>query len=102
MAVSALDNISVTKNENYIICFRINGLLDHDANIIELNNFNIQEQYYNKTQIIGNFNECIITDFKTKLSFETWDDIFEGNDVNAVFNNFLHTYLRKYSSSTKI
>jgi F0F1-type ATP synthase gamma subunit len=32
------------------------------------------------------------------LSFETWD-IFEGNDVNALFSNFLNTYLRIYYSS---
>jgi hypothetical protein len=40
-----------------------------------------------------------ITDFKIILSFETWDDICEGDDVNAIFNNFLNTYLRLYFSS---
>jgi hypothetical protein len=64
-SVSVLDNIDVTKNENYIICLRVNGLSDHDAEIIKLNTFNIQEQY-NETQIIGNFNECTMTDFKVK------------------------------------
>jgi hypothetical protein len=34
-----------------------------------------------------------------KLSFETWEDIFGGNDVNVVFNNFLNTYLRIFYSS---
>jgi hypothetical protein len=37
-----------------------------------------------------------VTDFKIKRSFVTWDDIFEGNDVNVIFNNFLGTYLRIY------
>jgi hypothetical protein len=42
-SVSALDNIftDATKNGNYIICPLINGLPDHDAQIIKLNNFNI-------------------------------------------------------------
>jgi hypothetical protein len=75
----------------------INGLSDHNAQIIKLNTFNIQEQY-NETQIIRNFNGYSITDFKIKLSFETWD-IFEGNGVNSIFNNFLNTYLSMYYSS---
>jgi hypothetical protein len=63
-----LDNIfiDVTKNENYIRCPLINGLSNHDAQIIKLNNFNVQEQY-NGTPIIRNFNEYTITDFKIKL-----------------------------------
>jgi hypothetical protein len=41
--VLALDNIDVTKNRNYII----NGLPDHDAQIIKLNNFDTQETSMN-------------------------------------------------------
>jgi hypothetical protein len=98
-----LDNVyvDVTKNESYITCPRVNGLSDHDAQIIKLNNFNSQEQY-KEIQIIKDFSEYIITDFKIKFSFETWDDIFEGNDVSAIFDNFLNTYLSIcYSSFTK-
>jgi hypothetical protein len=73
-------------------------LSDHNAQIIELNNFNIQEQY-NETEIIRNFNKHTIIDFKIKLSFETLDDSFEGNDMNAIFNNFLDTFIRIYYSS---
>jgi hypothetical protein len=40
-----------------------------------------------------NFNEYTITDFKIKLRFEIWDDVFEGSDVNVIFNNFRNTYL---------
>jgi hypothetical protein len=100
---TAIDNIfiDVSKNINYSIYPHINGLSDHDAQIIKLNNFNIQGQY-NTTQIIRNFNEHSITNFKIKLSFESWDDIFGGNDVNMIFNNFLNAYLRIfYSSFTK-
>jgi hypothetical protein len=100
---SAIDNIfiDVFKNENYTIYPHINGLSDHDAQIINLNNLNTQG-YYSETQIIRNFNNHSITNFKIKLSFETWDDIFGGNDVNVIFNNFLNTYLRIfYSSFTK-
>jgi hypothetical protein len=27
-------------------------------------------------------------DFNLKLSFELWEDIFKGNDVNKIFNYF--------------
>jgi hypothetical protein len=27
--------------------------------------------------------------FQLRLSYESWDNIFEGNDVNIIFNNFL-------------
>jgi hypothetical protein len=40
-----------------------------------------------------------ITYFNTKLSYESWEDIFPENDVNTIFNNFLHTYLRIFHSS---
>jgi hypothetical protein len=41
-------------------CVLIDGLSDHDAQIIM--HFNVQEQY-NETPIIRNFNEYSVTDF---------------------------------------
>jgi hypothetical protein len=41
-SASTISNIfiDVSKNENYTICPLFNGLSDHDAQIIILNNFN--------------------------------------------------------------
>jgi hypothetical protein len=52
-AATAIDNIftDVSKNVNYTIYHHINGLSDHNAQIIKLNNFKTQGQY-NATQII--------------------------------------------------
>ena len=33
------------------------------------------------------------------LSYETWEQVFDGNDVNEIFNSFLNTFLRIYYSS---
>ena len=52
-----------------------------------------------ETRIIRNFNKCSIDDFKIKLSYEIWDNIFGGNDVNSKFNNFHNTFLRIFYSS---
>ena len=46
-----------------------------------------------------NINQYTITDFLFKLSHETWTSVFEGDDVNTVFNAFLNTFLRYYYSS---
>jgi len=32
--------------------------------------------------------------FQNSLSYESWDQVFDGNDVNKTFNSFLNTYLR--------
>jgi len=34
-----------------------------------------------------------------KLSHETWEPVFDGNDVNKIFNSFLTIFFRIYYSS---
>jgi hypothetical protein len=34
----------------------------------------------------------------TKLSYETWDDIFNESHVNKMFNNFHNAYLKIFHS----
>ena len=46
-----------------------------------------------------NINQFTIADFLLKLNHETWTSVFEGNDVNTIFNSFLNTFLRHYYSS---
>jgi hypothetical protein len=40
-----------------------------------------------------------LADFQIKLSYETWDSVFNGEDVNVIFNSFLNTYMRIFYSS---
>ena len=49
------------------------------------------------TRCIHDFNDNNIQDFNTKLSFETWENVFddEGTDINRIFNNFHNTFLGK-------
>jgi len=49
-------------------------------------------------QYLRDTNSTTITDFQLKLSYETWDNIFEGSVVNIIYNNFLNTYLRVFYS----
>ena len=44
-------------------------------------------------------NQYTIADFQLKLSHEMWEQVFDWNDVNKIFNSFLNIFLRIYYSS---
>jgi len=35
-----------------------------------------------------------MAEFQNSLTYESWDQVFDSNDVNNIFNSFLNTYLR--------
>jgi hypothetical protein len=39
-------------------------------------------------------NDSTISAFQLNLSYESWDNVFNGDDVDIIFNNFLDTYLK--------
>jgi hypothetical protein len=39
-------------------------------------------------------NKYTIADFQMKLSHKAWKPVFEGNDVNKIFNSFLHIFFK--------
>lgn len=91
-SVSAVANIFIGsyKFDNYRIFPLDNGLVDHDAQLIIINIPLIQSldcQTYFRRKI----NTYTIADFQIKLSYETWDSVFEGDEVNKIFNSFLNT-----------
>jgi hypothetical protein len=51
-----------------------------------------------KIRYIRKFDNFTIDEYLTKLSTESWNDIFGKNDVNAIFNNFHKTYLNIFES----
>jgi len=75
----------------------VKRLSDHNAQLITINNINLKI-LNNTTCFIRNINDHGIFDFKIKLSLETWDNVFEDNDVNSIYNSFLNTYLRVFYS----
>jgi hypothetical protein len=87
-----IDNIfiDITHIGRYIVCPVINGLSDHDAHVIRLENIFTHKEL-NETKIIRNFDKYSIGDFKIKLSYETWDNIFSESDVNKMYNKFHNT-----------
>ena len=74
----------------------INRLSDHNAQLLILNTGQKKECHtYTKRKI----NKYTIADFQLKLSHETWELVFDGNDVNKIFNSLLNIFLRIYYSS---
>jgi len=65
---------------------------------LNLNDINIKI-LNNTPRYIRNIDKHGIADFKIKLSLETWDNVFDNNDVNSPHNSFLNTYFRVFYSS---
>jgi hypothetical protein len=97
---TAIDIIFIDKHKvnNYSIIPVVNGLSDHDAQLLLLNNLKIQNSNfccYTKRQI----NKANIENFKLNFSYETWEEIFIDDEVDKIFNSFLNTYLRDFNNS---
>ena len=76
---------------NYTLHPLINGLSDHDGQILQLTNLslNISTQP-NETKIIHNFCKHNIHNFKTNLSYEVWDTVF----VSMMLMKYLITAMK--------
>jgi hypothetical protein len=70
----------------------LNGLSDHDAQILTLNDLKIHKPttHHFTRRVI---NVSTIFEFHLNLSYESWDSVFNGDDVDTIFNNFRNTYL---------
>jgi hypothetical protein len=100
---SQIDNIfiNVTKFKEFSVYPIINGLSDHDAqglslhNLINSKNNERNNNFSYKRKIDSNS----INDFNTKLSYESWKEVFDEEDVDQMFKKFLNTYIRIFYSS---
>ena len=85
------------KFSNFAVYLIIKGLSDHDAQSLILHKILVQNTnthfYYNRK-----IDKLAVIDFNTKVSYESWEDIFTENDVNTIFNKFLNMYLRIFHS----
>jgi len=84
---TAIDNIFIDLSRNFTINPLINGLSDHDAQLLKLEKIivPIQESTF---FCVKNMNSSTIYEFQFTLSMESWEDIFEGSDTIVIFNKF--------------
>ena len=76
----------------------INGLLDHDAQIIAFTDTftPISKQPFSLIRKVDN---NTIGNFVHLLSYENWENVFSEENVNVLYNNFINTYLRIFYAS---
>jgi len=68
----------------------INGLSDHDAQIIALTDIStfIPKQSFS---LIRKIDDNTLKNFVYLLSYENWKNVFMEEDVNIIYNNFVNT-----------
>jgi len=96
---TSIDNIYVnTYKHDFSVHSLINGLSDHDVQIITLSNIFIsvpRHAFFFTRKIDSNS----ISKFTFLLSYKNWEDVFLEKNVNIIFNTFLNTYLRIFYAS---
>ena len=82
---TTIDNIFIDKSKipNYTVSPFLNGLSDHDAQLLIIKDINLQSQghYVYTTR---NINDYSINEYKISLSYETWDCVFGLNNIPDV------------------
>jgi hypothetical protein len=98
-SATAIDNIfiDVSQLESYTVTPIIN-MSDHDALLLIIST-EYSHVPVHKLKTIRKINKFTISHFIDKLSCESWDSIFNSEEVNALFNSFLNIYLRIFISS---
>ena len=94
-----IDNIYTDTNQfNYTVHPLINGLSDHDAQVINISNTfcSVPKHLFSFTRRIDN---NTIRRFAELLSYENWNNVFQEDNVNTIFNNFLNIYLKIFYAS---
>jgi hypothetical protein len=89
----AVDSIFIDLHScgNYTICPFVNGLSDHDAQIIYINNIVLRNCNKHR-HFWGKFNKTSRNEFLTQLSYETWDNVFVEQDIGSIVNSCLNTF----------
>jgi len=85
--------VDTTKYDQIQIKPIINGLSDHDDQIIYLNKINSMFQPTFPKKKVRTLNEHTISHFLSYLKEESWNQIYNISCINGKFNNFHDTLL---------
>jgi hypothetical protein len=99
---TSIDNIFLdrSKYKSFVVEPHINGLSDHDAQMLTL--YVPSHKFCKLTKYVRKYDDYSINTFKLNLSYENWDNVFNSkcdSDINVPFNNFLNTYIRIFYGS---
>ena len=71
----------------------INGLSDHDAQLLTINNIYAATKKVFLQQRARTINRKTLSNFQSLLKQETWQSVYQTQDTNNMFNSFLNTFL---------
>ena len=91
-----LDN---TKLTNISVHPFDNGLSDHIAQILTLDNIRVSPSKYTYTKKTRLIDDNSIANFQSYLRGEAWDSVYNSIDVNNIFNNLHCILLRHFEKS---
>ena len=97
-----IDNIYINTHKHaFTVLPLVNGLSDHDAQILTLSKFLIpmSRPVHSTTRKIDSTS---INQFTLLLSYENWEDVFLDASVDLIFNNFLNSYICLFYASFPI
>jgi hypothetical protein len=80
----------------------INGLSDHDAQYLMINNIAAAANLIPLKQRTRRVNNERIMQFQLLLKSETWESVYKDNDTNNKFDSFLYTFLNIFEASFPI
>jgi hypothetical protein len=95
--ISAIDNIFIdySRQGYYEISPIYNGLSNYDGQLISIQDVNLRAQTYN-IQYITKISKFSLAKFNYNLSFVKWEDIFDDNNADSMFNSSLNIFLRLF------
>jgi hypothetical protein len=98
---TAIDNIFVDNSRlgSTITLPLINGLSDHDAQLLTINNTHATTKKVSSKQRTRIINSETLTNFQSLLKQETWQSVYQTQVTNNMFNSFLNTFLHILEAS---
>jgi hypothetical protein len=96
---TSIDNVFIdtTRFNNFIVSPINNGLSEHEGQVLIIV-FPITLIREHQTYTYRKINTFTVADFLNQLSYENWEEVFGGGNVNHIFNTFLNSYLRIFNS----
>ena len=97
-SATAIDNfiIDISCFEDYSVIPLANDLSDHDAQILTIRTsvHNLSDRLITTRKV----DKQTINEFIYALSNESWDNVFNTNDVNFMFNSFFSFQFSSYKN----
>ena len=84
-SATTIDNsfIDISQFDSYTVTPILNGLSNHDAKLLMIRtHYSLMPTQKSKTA--RKINKYMISDLINKLSNQSWDNIFNSNDVNTI------------------